>query len=216
MKKMYSINDIGARLGLPSREAPGPRGMSLEYIWDLDGAEKMIELLAADGADEITLDGHPQSWLACYLALRLAPRTVGLFIPPLGGDIPMKKLKFGANSPDGHLTLKVEPFQDGLLLNFMPDTRDYAAHMMDAVALPEELKGKPVYLQGMAPNFITGSLAMTLAEACPSVSVSGQDGSFTCVYSTEPGKKPGDITGKKPMGGPGGPDGPGGPGAPRP
>ena len=213
MKKMYSINDIGARLGLPSREAPGPRGMSLEYIWDLDGAEKMIELLAADGADEITLDGHPQSWLACYLALRLAPRTVGLFIPPLGGDIPMKKLKFGANSPDGHLTLKVEPFQDGLLLNFMPDTRDYAAHMMDAVALPEELKGKPVYLQGMAPNFITGSLAMTLAEACPSVSVSGQDGSFTCVYSTEPGKKPGNITGKKPMGGPGGP---GGPGAPRP
>lgn len=26
MKKMYSLNDIGAQLGLPSREAPGPRG----------------------------------------------------------------------------------------------------------------------------------------------------------------------------------------------
>lgn len=75
-----------------------------------------------------------------------------------------------------------------------------------------------MYLQGMAPNFITGSLAMTLAEACPSVSVSGQDGSFTCVYSTEPGKKPGDITGKKPMAArwPRGPRGPGGPGGPRP
>lgn len=32
MKKMYSLNDIGAQLGLPSREAPGPRGMSLEYL----------------------------------------------------------------------------------------------------------------------------------------------------------------------------------------
>ena len=41
----------------------------------------------------------------------------------------------------------------------------------------------------MAPNFITGSLALTLAEACPSVSVSGQDGSFLCVYSTQPDKK---------------------------
>ena len=28
MKKMYSINDIGAQLGLCSREASGPRGMS--------------------------------------------------------------------------------------------------------------------------------------------------------------------------------------------
>lgn len=82
MKKMYSINDIGARLGLPSREAPGPRGMSLEYIWDLDGAEKMIEFLAADGADEITLDGHPQAWLACYLHCGWPPEPWGCLSRP--------------------------------------------------------------------------------------------------------------------------------------
>ena len=71
MKKMYSINDIGAQLGLPSREAPGPRGMSLEYLWDIAAADRFIALLNQDGADPITLDGHPQAWLACYLALEL-------------------------------------------------------------------------------------------------------------------------------------------------
>lgn len=216
MKKMYNINDIGAQLGLPSREAPGPRGMSLEYQWDLQGADRMIALLEADGADEITLDGHPQAWLACYLALKLSPKTVALFIPPLGGDIPMEKLKFGKNDPQGHVTLTTEPFQDGVLLHFEPDTRDYEASFLKKVALPEELRGKHIYMQGMAPNFITGSLALTLAEGCPSVSVGGQDGSFICVYSTEPDKKPGQVTGKKAMAMPGGPGEPGGPGGPKP
>ena len=88
MKKMYSLNDIGAQLGLPSREAPGPRGMSLEYLWDIAAADRFIALLNQEGADPITLDGHPQAWLACYLALELRPKVVGLFIPPMAATSP--------------------------------------------------------------------------------------------------------------------------------
>ncbi len=205
MKKMYSINDVGAQLGLSSREAPGPRGMSLEYLWDVDAANRFIALLKQDGADPIALDGHPQAWLACYLALELRPTVVGLFIPPMGGDVPMKALSFGDKNPQGHVDMQTEPFQEGILLNFSPDTRDYCTEYLDNITLPAELKGQHVYLQGMAPNFITGSLALTLAEACPSVSVAGQDGSFVCVYSTQPEKKPGQVTGKKVMPMPGGP-----------
>lgn len=205
MKKMYSINDIGAQLGLSSREAPGPRGMSLEYLWDIAAADRFIDLLKQDGADPIALDGHPQAWLACYLALELRPKVVGLFIPPMGGDVPMKALSFGDKNPQGHVDVQTEPFQDGILLSFSPDTRDYCTAYLDNIVLPAELKGQHVYLQGMAPNFITGSLALTLAEACPSVSVAGQDGSFVCVYSTQPEKKPGQVTGKKAMPMPGAP-----------
>ena len=154
MKKMYSLNDIGAQLGLPSREAPGPRGMSLEYLWDIAAADRFIDLLNQEGADPITLDGHPQAWLACYLALELRP---------MGGDVPMKALTFGDNNPQGHVEMQTEPFQDGILLHFSPDTRDYHAEYLDSITLPAELKGQHVYLQGMAPNFITGSLALTLA-----------------------------------------------------
>ena len=205
MKKMYDLNAIASQLGLPSREAPGPRGMSLEYLWDVPAADRFLALIEQDGADFITLDGHPQAWLACYLALKLAPKTLGLFIPPMGGDVPMKKLPLGAANPDGHVDMNTEPFQDGLLLHFSPDTRDYHAEYLDAVTLPEALKGQHVYLQGMAPNFITGSLALTLAEVCPSVSVGGQDGSFLCVFSAQPEKAPGQVTGKKAMEMPGGP-----------
>lgn len=210
MKKMYSINDIAAQLGLPCHEAPGPRGNSLEYDWNIAAADEMVKLLLADGAEEITLDGHPQAWLACYLALKLRPRTVGLFIPPMGGDIPMIPLSFGQENPQGHVNFQVEPFQDGVLLHFEPDSRDYEAAAIHHVVIPEAVKGKHVYLQGMAPNFITGSLALTLADACPSVSVSGQDGGFTCVASQEAARKPGDITARRPMAMPGGPKPPAG------
>ena len=107
----------------------------------------------------------------------------------MGGDVPMKALSFGDKNPQGHVDMQTEPFQDGILLGFSPDTRDYCTAYLDNIVLPAELKGQHVYLQGMAPNFITGSLALTLAEACPSVSVAGQDGSFVCVYSTQPGEK---------------------------
>ena len=159
MKKMYSLNDIGAQLGLPSREAPGPRGMSLEYLWDIAAADRFIALLNQEGTDPITLDGHPQAWLACYLALELRPKVVGLFIPPMGGDVPMKSLTFGDKNPQGHVDMQTEPFQDGILLHFSPDTRDYHAEYLDSITLPAVLKGRHVYLQGMAPNFITYRLS---------------------------------------------------------
>ena len=146
MKKMYSLNDIGAQLGLPSREAPGPRGMSLEYLWDIAAADRFIALLNQEGTDPITLDGHPQAWLACYLALELRPKVVGLFIPPMGGDVPMKPLTFGDKNPQGHVDMQTEPFQDGILLHFSPDTRDYHAEYLDSITLPAVLKGRHVYL----------------------------------------------------------------------
>lgn len=132
--------------------------MSLEYLWDIAAADRFIDLLNQEGADPITLDGHPQAWLACYLALELRPKVVGLFIPPMGGDVPMKSLTFGNKNPQGHVEMQTDPFQDGILLHFSPDTRDYHAEYLDSITLPTELKGQHVYLQGMAPNFITGSL----------------------------------------------------------
>ena len=48
MKKMYSLNDIGAQLGLPSREAPGPRGMSFEYLWDIAAADRFRQRNSLD------------------------------------------------------------------------------------------------------------------------------------------------------------------------
>ena len=199
MKKMYNLNDIGANLVLPCREAPGPRGISLEYIWNLSAADQMIALIVQDNINEVILDGHPQAWLACYLALKLRPRVVSLFIPPMGCDIPMVPLSFGQVNPNGHIIFQVSPFEDGLLLQFQPDSPDYQPSFLQSIVLPESTKGQHIYLQGMAPNFITGSLALTLADVCPSVSIGGQDGSFICVSSTSGNKQLGQITAQRPM-----------------
>lgn len=194
MKRMYSISDLAAELRLSGHEAPGPRGMSMEYDWDGTAAKALSTLFREQGADEIVLDGHPPAWLACYLAIEMAPVSVGLFIPPLGGDIPMAVLEFGAANSEGHVKLQTEPFADGMLLSFAPDTRDFQAEFMKKVYVPSVLKGKHAYLQGMAPNFVAGSLALTLAPVCPSVSVAGNDGRFVCVSTQTAEKELGQVT----------------------
>lgn len=199
MKRMYSINDLGAELKLPCHEAPGPRGMSLEYDWTPEAAESLVNKFKTEETEAVVLDGHPQAWLACYLAIAMEPVPVGLFIPPMGGDVPMKRLSFGAFAPEGHVTLETEAFNDGILLQFAPDTRDYQADYLGKITLPPELKGQHVYLQGMAPNFITGSLALTLAGEAESVSVAGMDGNFLCVYSADGSRKLGQMTASRPM-----------------
>lgn len=199
MKRMYNINDLGAELKLPCHEAPGPRGVSLEYDWNGEAAKALVALFREHGATEVVLDGHPPAWLACYLAIEMAPVPVSLFIPPLGGDIPMASLEFGPEAPEGHVRFQTEPFADGVLVGFAPDTRDFQADFMKKVRVPEAPKGRHVYLQGMAPNFVAGSLALTLAACCPSVSVSGPDGRFVCVSSEEPSKQVGQVTATHPF-----------------
>lgn len=199
MKRMYNLNDLGAELKLPSHEAPGPRGISLEYDWNIDAAKALVAQFREQGVTEVVLDGHPPAWLACFLAIEMAPVPVSLFIPPLGGDIPMTGLELGPEAPEGHVQFRTESFSDGVLLSFSLDTRDYQADFIGKVRVPEATKGRHVYLQGMAPNFVTGSLAMTLAACCPSVSVSGSDGRFVCVSSAIPDKQPGQVTGSRPF-----------------
>lgn len=199
MKRMYNLGDLGAELKLPCHEAPGPGGMSLEYDWTAEAAGRLVKQFQQQDTEGVVLDGHPQAWLACYLAIAMEPVTVGLFIPPMGGDVPMVRLGFGDICPEGHVSLKTEEFQDGVLLQFAPDTRDYQVDYLKKVTVPEELKNQHVYLQGMAPNFITGSLALTLAGESESVSVAGMDGRFVCVYSRTGDREVGQITGARPM-----------------
>ncbi len=193
-KTMYRINDLGAELGLTGREAPGPQGMSMSYEWTAQAAESVIARMAADPADEIVLDGHPAAWLVCRLAIALAPKTVSLFIPPLGGDIPVRMLSFGPEDPAGQISWKLTPFENGVLAQFELATRSYSPEDLSRVHLPEELKEQHIFFQGMAPNYVAGSMALSCVGACKSVSVAGMDGSFTCVWSRDGIPEPGTIT----------------------
>ncbi len=176
--KMLNLSELAEKIGNQPQEVTLPNGTTrMSVNWDGPTAQKALAEaypLSMKG-DKVVIDGPAPAWFASALTHVVHPCPVALHDPKVGDiDIPNLSLSRGEANPAGEIAFNVKEGEHGVLLTWsidngtMPPVYDH--NNLSKIVVPDIPEGKPLFIDGRGPNYITVALGEAYAHTQPSVS----------------------------------------------
>ena len=198
---IINTNELAKKIGNEPREFVTPQGETRVSIsWDTETAQKALAEVypLASKGNPVVINGRVPAWFASALAHVVHPCHVGLYDPKIQGNVDIPACKRGEANPQGELAFKVSEGKEGILVQWeisngtMPPVYDY--HNLSKVVVPEIPEGKPVYIDGKGPNYITVSIGEAYAHTNAGAFFhQPQNKAYVCGITHDPKFRVGDM-----------------------
>ncbi len=181
--KEINVIELAKRIGMEEKESVLPNGRVVKgFNWEQSSLVKACEAVRelSGTGEEIVISGPAPAFLVSALTHTVHPCKVSLQVPQIGKNVAIPQLSKGEQNPEGEVSFKVTNTEHYVLVEYSLTNPVYDEANLPKIVVPEIPSGKPVYLSGKAPNYVTVAVAEAYAHTNASVSLFQPGIGYTC------------------------------------